>query len=302
MLSNEYHSGFVAIVGRPNVGKSTLMNAMIGEKIAIVSDKPQTTRNRIQCVLTRKNYQIVFVDTPGIHKPKNKLGEYMVGAARTAMSDMDAVLFLVDGADGIGGGDRHIAEMLKDCSAPVVLAVNKIDKAQGQQVARDAAELSVLGGFDRTVEISASVGTNLHMLEEILLSYLPEGPQYYPEDMITDQPERLIISELIREKALSLLKEEVPHGIGVEIERMEERQNAQLVDIFAAIYCEKTSHKGIIIGKGGRMLKDIGSKARADIEGLLGTKVYLELWVKVKDDWRNDSNTLSNLGYNAKKD
>jgi len=277
------------------------MNALIGEKIAIISDKPQTTRNSIQCVLTRKNYQMIFVDTPGIHKPKTKLGEYMVTVARNALSDMDAVLFVVDGTDGIGAGDRHIAELLKECRIPVLLAVNKIDRTDIKRAEQDAAELVQFGGFDRYVAISAQMGTNLDKLEKKLLGYLPEGPQYYPEDMVTDQPERLIIAEIIREKALMLLKEEVPHGIGVETERIVEKPVKDMMVINAAIYCEKASHKGIIIGKGGKMLQDIGSQARADIEKLLGTRVFLELWVKVKDDWRNDPATLKSLGYDVKK-
>lgn len=297
-MKDIYRSGFVAIIGRPNVGKSTLMNAMIGEKVAIVSDRPQTTRNRIQCVLTRPGYQLIFVDTPGIHLPKNRLGEYMVRAASTAIADMDAVLFMVDGSEGIGGGDRHIAGLLSGTSVPVIMAVNKIDKAA--KFVQGAEELAKLCRCQHQIGISAAKGTHLPQLEEILASLLPEGPQYYPEDMITDQPERAIISEMIREKALSLLKEEVPHGIGVEIEQIKERPEGGLVDIYAAIYCEKSSHKGIVIGKGGKMLRTIGSQARADIEGLLSTKVYLELWVKVKDDWRNDPNTLKDLGYHEK--
>ena len=300
-MQQNYRSGFIAIVGRPNVGKSTLMNALIGEKIAIISDKPQTTRNTIQCVLTKKDYQMVFVDTPGIHKPKNKLGEYMVTVARKALLDMDAVLFVVDGADGIGTGDRHIAEILRECRVPVLLAVNKIDKADTSKAEQDAAELVELGGFDGMLLISAVQGTHLDKLEKKLLDYLPEGPQYYPEDMVTNQPERLIISEMIREKALLLLKEEVPHGIGVEIERIVDKPEKNMVIINASIYCEKASHKGIIIGRGGRMLQEIGSKARVAIENLLGTKVFLELWVKVKTDWRNDPATLKSLGYDLKK-
>lgn len=297
-MKEPYRSGFVAIIGRPNVGKSTLLNALIGEKVAIVSDKPQTTRNRIHCVLTRPAYQLIFVDTPGIHKPKNRLGEYMVRAANTAIADMDAVLFLVDGAEGIGGGDRHIAELLSSTRVPVILAVNKMDKAA--KSVHGTEELAKLCRCQHQIEISAAKGTRLPQLEALLSSLLPEGPQYYPEDMITDQPERVIISEMIREKALCLLKEEVPHGIGVEIEQIEERPEGGLVLIHAAVYCEKSSHKGIVIGRGGSMLRTIGSQARADIEGLLGAKVYLELWVKVKDDWRNDPNTLKDLGYHEK--
>lgn len=298
-----FRSGFIAIIGRPNVGKSTLMNQLIGEKVAIISDKPQTTRNRIQCVLTRPDYQMIFVDTPGIHKPKNKLGEYMIHTANNAIADMEAVLFVVDVADGIGGGDRRVAEFLKDKDVPVVLVANKID---GSELTDDAKasvdELAELSSAKECIYTSALLGTNVESLEQALVQYLGEGPKYYPDDMITDQPERVIISELIREKTLQLLKEEVPHGIGVEIESITERPDKPMVDINAAIYCEKSSHKGIVIGKKGQMLKDIGMKAREDIERLLGTKVYLELWVRVKDNWRNDSNTLRTLGYDSRRD
>jgi GTP-binding protein Era len=283
------------------VGKSTLMNTLIGEKVAIISDKPQTTRNRIQCIQTRKNYQIVFVDTPGIHKPKNKLGEYMIKAAQNSLSDMEAILFVVDAADGIGGGDRQIAEWLKGIHVPVLLAANKMDIANQEKAREQIKEFKDLGSFTEVVEISAVQKTNIKQLEQKLVSFLPEGPKYYPDDMITDQPERVIIAEIIREKALQLLQEEVPHGIGVEIEKIEEREGKDLVEIHASVVCEKASHKGIVIGKGGRMLKSIGSRAREDIERFLGTKVYLELFVKVKDDWRNDPNTLKNLGYDMRE-
>ena len=297
----KFRSGFISIVGRPNVGKSTLMNTLIGEKIAIISNKPQTTRNRIQCVLTRKDYQIVFVDTPGIHKPKNKLGEYMVKAAQDSISDMEAVLFVIDIADGIGPGDRMIAEWLKQTSAPVIMAANKIDAANKEKARAQLEEFKEAGNFKDVVEVSALAGTNIDVLERKLASLLPEGPKYYPDDMITDQPERIILAEIIREKALNLLKEEVPHGIGVEIERIHDREDKNLTEVMASIICEKSSHKGIIIGKGGRMLKSIGSQARVDMERFLGIKVYLELFVKVKDDWRNDINTMRNLGYDIKE-
>ena len=300
-LSNKFRSGFAAIVGRPNVGKSTLMNALVGEKIAIISDKPQTTRNRIQSVLTRENYQIVFVDTPGIHKPKNKLGEYMVKAAQNSLDDMEAILFVVDAADGIGYGDRMIAELLQDISSPVLLVANKMDIADVDKARKQMEELHKFGGFDDIVEISALTGANIKELEEKLVSYLPEGPKYYPDDMITDQPERVILAEIIREKALQLLKEEVPHGIGVEIERIHDREDKNLTEILASIVCEKESHKGIVIGKGGRMLKAIGSQARKDIERFLGTKVYLETFVKVRTDWRNNPATMRDLGYDLKE-
>ncbi len=297
-MSQGFRSGFVAIVGRPNVGKSTLMNSMVGEKIAIISDKPQTTRNRIQCVLTRSDYQIIFIDTPGIHKPKNRLGEYMVQAARSALEEVDVVLFVVDIWEGIGGGDRFIAEELKKVKTPVILAANKVDRVKSVEDARKTAEdLREWGGFDEVILVSALNGTNLDKLESTIISYLPEGPKYYPDDMVTDQPERFVVAELIREKALELLEEEVPHGIGVEINSFKERQDKNIIDIYATIYCEKKSHKGIIIGKGGSMLRQIGTRARHDIERLLGAHVYLELWVKVRENWRNNVIDLKNLGY-----
>lgn len=295
-----FRSGFIAIIGRPNVGKSTLIDSLIGEKVVIVSDKPQTTRNRIQCVLTRENCQYIFIDTPGLHKPKTKLGEYMVSTARKALEDMDAVLFVVDAADGIGSGDRHIADLLKTVTVPVILAVNKMDIANLEPARKAVDEFVKDYSFSEIIEISAATGYNLRLLEDKLYTYLPEGPKYYPDDMITDQPERVIIAEIIREKALQLLKEEVPHGIGVEIESISERPDKAITDVHAVIICERTSHKGIVIGKGGRMLKDIGSLARQDIERLLGTKVYLELFVKVKEDWRNDQSMLRSLGYDKR--
>ena len=297
----KFRSGFTAIIGRPNVGKSTLMNTLIGEKIAIVSDKPQTTRNRIQSVLTREEYQIVFVDTPGIHKPKNKLGEYMVKAARNSLEEMEAILFVVDAADGIGYGDRMIAEMLREVSSPVILAANKMDIADKEKARLQIQELEAASKFDDVFEISALTGTNIQALESRLASYMPEGPKYYPDDMITDQPERVILAEIVREKALQLLKEEVPHGIGVDIEEIRDRTDKNLTEVSASIICEKASHKGIIIGKGGRMLKSIGSLARADMERFLGIQVYLELFVKVRNDWRNNPITMRSLGYDIRE-
>jgi len=296
-MKENYRSGFVAIIGRPNVGKSTLMNAMIGEKIAIISDKPQTTRNRIQCVLTRPDYQLIFLDTSGIHKPKNKLGEYMVQTARSSLEEVDAVLFVVDVAEGVGAGDKFILESLKDLDTPVILVANKVDRASKAKVDEELDAFTAMGRFSDVIRVSALNGTNIPELEKLIVSYMPEGPQYYPDDMITDQPERVIIAELIREKALELLKDEVPHGIGVEVMKMEERSGKDLLDIHATIYCEKKSHKAIVIGKGGKMLKEIGQRARQDIEKLLGTHVYMELWIKVKEDWRNNSSMLKTLGY-----
>ncbi len=297
-MSQEHRSGFVAIIGRPNVGKSTLMNNLIGEKMAIVSDKPQTTRNRIQCVLTKDQYQIIFIDTPGVHKPKNKLGEYMVRVTRGALEEVDVILFLVDMRAGIGGGDEYIAAVLKDVNTPVILVPNKIDRVSSEKSAEKIVkDFYQKGNFDEMVMISALSGTNLDKLEETIISYLPIGPQYYPEDMVTDQPERFIVAELIREKALELLMEELPYGIVVEVTMFKERQDKQLIDIYATIYCEKKSHKGIVIGKGGRMLREIGSRARHDIEKLLGIPVYLELWVKVREGWRDNIADLKKLGY-----
>ncbi|MGI6539033.1 MAG: GTPase Era [Caldicoprobacterales bacterium] len=300
-LLSEFRSGFAAIIGRANVGKSSLMNALIGEKLAIVSDKPQTTRNRIQGVLTRQNYQIVFVDTPGIHKPKNKLGEHMVKTAQNALSGMEVVLFVVDIADGIGYGDHKIVEWLKDSPEPVILVANKIDIADKERANAQIEDFQRRMNFDDVIAVSALNGTNIQTLEKKLYEYLPEGPKYYPDDMMTDQPERVILSEIIREKALHLLKEEVPHGIGVDIESIEDREGRDLTEVRASIICEKSSHKGIIIGKGGKMLKAIGSLSRADMEKFLGTQVYLELFVKVKDNWRNDLRTMRELGYDIRK-
>ena len=298
MAGKGHKSGFAAIIGRPNVGKSTLINNLIGEKLSIISDKPQTPRNRIQCVLNRPDYQVVFIDTPGIHRPKNKLGEYMVRVAKNALDEVDVIIFIVDVYQGIGGGDRFIAEELRQIKTPVVLAANKIDKVgKIEEAERQAKEFQQQMEFDDMIMISAVDRTNLDRLEHTIVSYLPIGPKYYPDDMITDQPERFIAAELIREKALELLKEEVPHGIGVEIVSFKERQNKNIIDINATIYCEKKSHRGIIIGKGGKMLREIGSRARLDIEKLLGTRIYLELWVKVRKDWRDSAIDLKNLGY-----
>lgn len=297
----DFRSGFIAVIGRPNVGKSTLVNSMTGQKVAIISDKPQTTRNRIQAVLTRDSYQIVFVDTPGIHKPKNKLGQYMVKAAKSSLDDMDLILFLVDAAAGIGTGDRMITESLKDSRAPVVLVANKMDIADREKAKEELEALYKSASFASMIEISAATQMNLGQLEQVICSYLEPGPKYYPDDMVTDQPERVIIGELIREKALQLLMEEVPHGIGVEIEAIEERADSDLIDVRAVIICEKESHKGIVIGKRGSMLKNIGSRARQDIEGLLASRVYLDLFVKVKKDWRNNQRVLNDLGYDLRK-
>ena len=297
MTEPGYRSGFISIVGRPNVGKSTLMNAMMGMKMAIVTPKAQTTRNVMRCILTRGQYQMVFIDTPGIHKPKNKLGEHMLNAARGTFSEVDAVLFLVDAQAGIGGGDQFVAGMLSGIDTPVLVAVNKIDTLSEEQLRDAMARASELVPGAKVFAISALKGTGLPALEDALAGCLPEGPQYYPGDTVTDQPERVIVSEIIREKALLLLREEIPHGIGVSVERMEEREDKPLIHIEATIYCEKKSHKSIVIGKGGSMLRRIGTEARTDIQALLGCQVFLELWVKIRPDWRDNPRDLRMLGY-----
>ncbi len=292
-----YQSGFVSIIGRPNVGKSTLMNQLIGEKIAIVSDKPQTTRNRIQSVYTEENLQIVFLDTPGIHKPKTELGEFMVKTAKASLRDMDVILFMVDESDRLGGGDQYILEELKKIRTPKILLINKIDKTDQDSVKNIIKQYEDMELFESIIPISALEGVNLQRIIDEIKEYLPEGPQYFPDGMITDQPERVIIGELVREKVLHYTEQEIPHGVAVEVVSMKERPNKALVDLEVNIYCERNSHKGIIIGKNGRKLKGIGKAAREDIEGFLATKVNLQLWVKVKEGWRNQNNMLRNFGY-----
>ena len=273
-------SGFATLIGRPNVGKSTLMNRLIGQKIAITSNKPQTTRNRIQTVYTCDQGQIIFLDTPGIHKAKNKLGEYMVNVAERTLREVDVILWLVEPSTFIGAGERHIAEQLKKAKTPVILVINKTD--------------------DEIVPVSALNGDNTDTLIEQIFKYLPYGPQYYDEDTVTDQPMRQIVAELIREKALRCLDEEIPHGIAVSIDQMKERKDGGICDIDATIICEKDSHKGIIIGKQGAMLKKIGSAARYEIERMMEMKVNLKLWVKVKKDWRDSDYLIKNFGYDKK--
>ncbi|ASS65997.1 MULTISPECIES: GTPase Era [unclassified Paenibacillus] len=293
-----FRSGFVAIVGRPNVGKSTLMNHMIGQKIAIMSDKPQTTRNKIHGVLTREGSQIVFLDTPGIHKPQSKLGDYMIKAAEGALSEVEAVLFLIDVSEGIGGGDRFIIERLKSVKTPVFLILNKIDKVEPEKLLETIVQYKDLYDFAEIVPISALQGSNVDRLLEQLERYLPEGPQYYPADQVTDHPEQFVCAEMVREKILQMTREEVPHSIAVTIEDMKVQENG-VVQIGAVIFVERDSQKGIIIGKQGAMLKEVGKRARRDIEALLGSKVFLELWVKVKKDWRNQDRVLKDLGYRS---
>ena len=294
-------SGFAALVGRPNVGKSTLMNRLIGQKIAITSNKPQTTRNRIQTVYTDERGQIVFLDTPGIHKAKNKLGEYMVRAAERTLSEVDVILWLVEPTDYIGAGEQHIAGQLAHTKTPVILVINKVDTVKKEEILHFIDTYRKLLNFAEIVPVSALKGTNTDTLLGVIFQYLPCGPKFYDEDTVTDQPERQIVAELIREKALRCLDEEVPHGIAVVIDRMKERGGQGLVDIDATIMCERDSHKGIIIGKQGSMLKKIGSAARYEIERLLGCQVNLKLWVKVKKDWRDSDFLIKNFGYDKKE-
>ncbi|MFI3209756.1 MAG: GTPase Era [Peptostreptococcaceae bacterium] len=295
-----FKSGFVSIVGRPNVGKSTLMNNVVGEKIAIMSDKPQTTRNTIQAVYTDEEKQIVFLDTPGIHKPKTKLGEFMVKSATDAFKNVDVVLYVVDESKKIGPGDRMIMDNLKEIKAPVVLIINKMDQIEEEDLFALMKMYHAENIFEQIVPISALKGRNIKELLKVIDNHLEEGPKYFPEYMITDQPERVLISELIREKVLHYIHDEIPHGVAVEIESMKSRNNKEIVDISAVIYCERDSHKGIIIGKNGRKLKGIGKSAREDIELLLGSKIHLQTWVKVKSNWRNMQNYVTNFGYTDK--
>ena len=291
----DYKSGFVTLIGRPNVGKSTLMNHLIGQKIAITSNKPQTTRNRIQTVLTTEEGQIVFVDTPGIHKAKNKLGEYMVNVAERTLNEVDVVLWLVEPSTFIGAGEKHIVEQLGRVKTPVVLVINKVDMVKKEEVLTFIDAYRKIYDFAEIVPVSARSGENTEELVKVIMKYLPYGPQFFDEDTITDQPERQIVAELIREKALHALNDEIPHGIAVAIDSMKYRK--KIVDIDATIICERDSHKGIIIGKQGSMLKKIGSTARFEIERMLDLKVNLQLWVKVKKDWRDSDFLIKNFGY-----
>lgn len=295
-----FKSGFVSIVGRPNVGKSTLMNSVVGEKIAIMSDKPQTTRNTIQAVYTDKKCQMVFLDTPGIHKPKNKLGEFMVKSATDAFRNVDVVLYVVDESKKIGPGDRMIIESLRGIKTPKVLVLNKIDMLSEEELFDLIKMYDSENMFDAIVPISALKGKNTDRLLKVIEGHLEEGPQYFPEYMITDQPERVLVSELIREKVLHYVHDEIPHGVAVEIERMKKRPDKDIIDISAVIYCERDSHKGIIIGKNGRKLKGIGKSAREEIELLLGSQINLQVWVKVKENWRNLQGFINNFGYTDK--
>ena len=293
-------SGFVTLIGRPNVGKSTLMNRLIGQKIAITSNKPQTTRNKIQTVYTCEQGQIVFLDTPGIHKAKTLLGDYMVNVAQHTLSEVDVILWLVEPSTFIGAGERHIIEQLKKTKTPVILVINKTDTVKREEILTFIDAYRKELEFAEIVPVSALKGDNTQDLIDSIFKYLPYGPMFYDEDTVTDQPQRQIVSELIREQALRCLDEEIPHGIAVSIDQMKWRADDSIVDIDATIVCERDSHKGIIIGKGGSMLKKIGSRARKEIEDLLETQVNLKLWVKVKKDWRDSDFLLKNFGYNAK--
>ena len=294
-MKNDFKSGFVTLIGRPNVGKSTLMNYLIGQKIAITSNKPQTTRNRIQTVLTTDEGQIVFVDTPGIHKAKNKLGEYMVNVAEKTLNEVDVVLWLVEPTTFIGAGEQHIAKHLQRVKTPVILVINKVDSVKREEILPAIAAYKDIYDFADIVPVSARSGDNTDELLRVIMKYLPYGPQFYDEDTVTDQPERQIVAELIREKALHSLQDEIPHGIAVAIDRMKMQNKVMHID--ATIICERDSHKGIIIGKQGSMLKKIGSTARYEIERMLDCKVNLKLWVKVKKDWRDSKFLMKNFGY-----
>lgn len=299
-MKDKFYSGFVSLIGRPNVGKSTLMNYLIGEKIAIISPKPQTTRNKIHAILTKEDFQVIFIDTPGIHKAKYKLDDYMVKAAETTFGEVDAVLMLTEPLGKMLPEDENIIERLKKVKTPVVLVINKTDCFDEEKVLKTTEIFSKAFNFADIVQVSAVSGKNTDELMKVIKKYLPKGPKYFPDDMVTDQPERQIVSELIREKALKLLRDEIPHGTAVEVSSMKKRPDRNLVDIQAVIYCERESHKGIIIGKGGAMLKKIGTLSRQDITALLGSEVNLQLWVKVKKDWRDSDFLLKNFGYDAK--
>lgn len=295
-MMDRHYSGFVSIIGSPNAGKSTLMNALVGQKVSIVSERAQTTRNRIMGVLTKQSYQIVFLDTPGVTKPKNRLGEYMLKVAYESLNEVEAVLFIVDGIKGIAEKDELLIEKLRTAKSPVIAVINKNDAASAADMEAIRNRLAEEKFLYDVISVSAKMGDGLVRLEQLLKALLPEGPQYFPQDMVTDMPERIVCSEFIREKALKLLKQEIPHGIGVGVDKMELREDG-MYDIWATIFCERDGHKGIIIGKSGTMLKRIGSDARKDIEWLLGTRVNLQLWVKVKEDWRNSISVMRELGY-----
>ncbi|MGI6451634.1 MAG: GTPase Era [Desulfitobacteriia bacterium] len=295
---NDFKSGFVAVVGRPNAGKSTLLNTLLGQKVLIISDKPQTTRNRIRCILTTERGQVIFFDTPGIHKPQHRLGEYMVEAAKSALKGVDFALYVVDASVPLGSGDEYVLGLIKNSNVPCILVLNKIDLLQKDELLVKIAEFSKLADFQEIVPVSALNAENTAKLVDVLLEALPPGPMYYPADTVTDQPEKFIIAELIREKLLALTREEVPHSLAVVVERLQEKKT--LIKIEAMILVERDSQKGIVIGKGGSVLKEAGRLAREDIENLLDSKVFLELYVKVRKDWRNQQANLRELGYNLR--
>ena len=301
MEDAKFKSGYATLIGRPNVGKSTLMNHLIGQKIAITSNKPQTTRNRIQTVYTSKKGQIVFLDTPGIHKAKNKLGEYMVNVAEQTLKEVDVVLWLVEPTSFIGKGELHIAEQLKKANVPVILIMNKIDMVAKEKLPEYMENYRKIYDFEEIIPVCALRGVNMEKVISAIFRFLPYGPKFYDDETITDQPQRQIVAEMIREKALRCLDEEIPHGIAVAIDRMKERSDGKMIDIDATIICEKDSHKGIIIGKGGAMLRRIGSQARMEIEKMMEMKVNLQLWVKVKKDWRDSDFMIKNFGYDKKE-
>ncbi len=301
-MQQEYKSGFVTLIGRSNVGKSTLVNAMVGEKVAIVSDRPQTTRNQIRGVLHRPDYQIVFIDTPGLHRPHNRLGQFMVRSAGAALEDVDVVLAVMDASVPVGGGDRAVMERLATLKhTPVILVPNKIDLVPKTSLLKTMDLFREYDFVTEIVPISARTFEGVDLLEQLIAAQLKPGPRYFPEEMYTDQPERVIVSEIIREKALSLLRDEIPHGIGVEVVQMKKREDSELVDIHADIIVERENHKGIVVGKRGDMLKKIGTRARADIESLLGSPINLQLWVKARDNWRDSVNVLRDLGYDDRQ-
>jgi GTPase len=297
MNEPKFKSGFISIIGRPNVGKSTFINRVIGQKIAIMSDKPQTTRNKVQGVLTTNDTQYIFIDTPGIHKPKHKLGDFMMKVAQNTLKEVDVILFMVNAEEGFGRGEEFIIEKFQSVKTPIFLIINKIDRIHPDQLLEVIVSYKEKYPFAEIIPISALQGNNVETLLEQVKRYLPEGPLFYPADQVTDHPERFIVSELVREKALHLTREEVPHSLAVVLEKMEREQNKDMVHVMATIIVERDSQKGIIIGKQGKMLKEIGKRARIDIENLLGSKVFLELWVKVQKDWRNKASQLRDYGF-----